>query len=515
MAESTGRLQKEHRFKVVTCFKIVTYGCQMNVHDTEKLSNLLLHAGLQETDDAAAADLLVINTCSIRDKAENQLYSDLGKLRDWKEARAGRALGVGGCVAQQVGDRLLKRFSHVDFVFGTHNLRLVPTMLDSALAGERSARTEESRSLERFDLPQRHADYESGRSGRAFVTVMEGCDRFCSFCIVPMTRGREISRPADAIVDEVRTLAGHGIREVTLLGQTVNAYGRHDLRRGHSEAHGTVAFGELLRRLDGIPGIERIRYTSPHPLFFDDALVGAHAELEHLCPHVHLPLQSGSSAVLERMRRGYTRDEYLAITARLRASRPDIAITGDVIVGFPGETQEDFEETLSAMREAGFVDSYSFKYSARPGTSALELDGEVPPEEARARLAVLQQVQRELTLDHHRSRVGTRTRILVEGLSQKATQKAAQGIAQVRGRDPWHRLVNVPGSAVAGRFLDVEIVEATPHSLIGTSLREQRGDEVPAAGDFSPDTVKSGARLAEEKGRSAGPAASGDPLRVL
>ncbi len=480
-------------------FKVVTYGCQMNVHDTEKLSNLLFHAGLGEAEGLDDADLLVINTCSIRDKAENQLYSDLGKLRSWKDARAGRVLGVGGCVAQQVGDALLTRFAWLDFVFGTHNLRWVPTMAEAALAGERSARTEESRSPDRFDLPERHAAWRSQTPGRAFVTVMEGCDMFCSFCIVPSTRGREISRPAAAIVDEVRALADRGVCEVTLLGQTVNAYGRHDLRRGRAEESGTVAFAELLARLDAIPGIERIRYTSPHPLFFDEALIAAHASLESLCPHVHLPMQSGSSAILERMRRRYDRETFLEIPRALRAARADVAITTDLIVGFPGETRADFEDTLSAVREAAFVDSYSFKYSPRPGTTALELDGSVDPEEAQDRLARLQQLQRELTLAHHRSRVGSRTEILVEGPSRKSSRGGAGSETlpqQVRGRDPWHRLINVDTDAPAGELLAVEVVEATPHSLIGKS-------------------VKRGAWAAEETGRSAVTAASEDPLRVL
>jgi tRNA-2-methylthio-N6-dimethylallyladenosine synthase len=474
-------------------FKVVTYGCQMNVHDTEKLSNLLCHAGMREAAGQDDADLLVINTCSIRDKAENQLYTDLGKLRDWKRARRDRVLGVGGCVAQQVGGRLLKRFTHLDFVFGTHNLQWVPVMADAAISGERSSRTGETGSLGRFDLPQRHPDYAGGSPGRAFVTVMEGCDMFCSFCIVPLTRGREISRPADAIVAEVVDLAGRGIREITLLGQTVNAYGRHDARRGNSDESGTVVFAELLRRLDAIPGIERIRYTSPHPLFFDDALVKAHGELESLCPHVHLPLQSGSTAVLEGMRRKYTREAFLEIPQRLRESRPDIAITSDVIVGFPGETRADFEQTLSAMREARFVDSYSFKYSVRPGTTAVDLPGAADPVEAQERLAELQQVQHELTVDYHHSRVGTLTRILIQGPSRRGPRA---GTSQICGRDPHHRVVNVESDAQPGELLDVEIVEATPHSLIGK-------------------TVKRGPRSAEENRRSAAPAASEDPLRVL
>jgi tRNA-2-methylthio-N6-dimethylallyladenosine synthase len=486
VSEPTREASGERRFKVVT------YGCQMNVHDTEKLSNLLYHAGLREASDVEDADLLVVNTCSIRDKAENQLYSDLGKLRDWKDARPGRVLGVGGCVAQQVGDRLLTRFSQLDFVFGTHNLRLVPAMAAAALTGERASRTEELRTVERFDLPERHASYAGDGSGRAFVTVMEGCDMFCSFCIVPTTRGREISRPADAIIAEVVDLSERGVREITLLGQTVNAYGRHDRRRGRGDEQGTVAFAELLRRIDAVSGIDRLRYTSPHPLFFDDALVASHAELESLCPHVHLPLQSGSTAVLERMRRRYSREGFLEIPERLRESRPDIAITSDIIVAFPGETREDFEQTLSAVRQTGLVDSYSFKYSPRPGTTALELPGSVDPDEAQERLETLQRLQRELTLVYHRSRVGTATEILVEGPSRKSRQMGGQ----VRGRDPYHRVVNVEGDTAAGELLEVDVVDATPHSLIGK-------------------TVKSTGRTAEEGKRNAVPVALEDPLRVL
>jgi tRNA-2-methylthio-N6-dimethylallyladenosine synthase len=515
-------------------FHIVTYGCQMNRHDTEKLTNLLYHSGMQPAADLDSADLLVINTCSIRDKAENQLYSDLGKLRDWKERRPARALGVGGCVAQQVGDSLLRRFVHVDFVFGTHNLTRVPAMAEAAVSGERSARVGESDSLDRFDLPAQHPSYRSQSPGRAFVTVMEGCDMFCSFCIVPRTRGREISRPALEIEAEVHRLAERGVVEITLLGQTVNAYGRHDARKGRAQAAGTVPFAKLLRRLDSVPGIERIRYTSPHPLFFDEALVSAHGDLERLCPHVHLPLQSGSDAVLERMRRRYSRRRYLEICEQLRASRADVAITTDLIVGFPGETRVDFEATLDVMREVGFSDCYSFKYSPRPGTSAADLPGSVAPEEAQERLLELQELQRERTLAYHHSRVGGRTRILLEGPSRR-------GSSQVCGRDPYHRVVNVEAPRVVnmeapqegptggdgtqlrpGDMLDVLVVAATPHSLIGERLAEATGTAASSgtAGNFSRPAVKRTGQTAEEWKRSGappGPASKPgvDPLRVV
>jgi tRNA-2-methylthio-N6-dimethylallyladenosine synthase len=369
-------------------------------------------------------------------------------------------LAVGGCVAQQEGDAILRRFGHVDFVFGTHNLRWVPALAADALAGVRAARVEESRSLERFDLPQRHPDYESETPGRAFLTVMEGCDMFCSFCIVPLTRGREISRPADSIVAEAESLAARGVRELTLLGQTVNAYGRHDLRRGRAREAGTLGFAALLRRLAAVPGIRRLRYTSPHPLFFDAALIGAHGDLEALCPHVHLPLQSGSDRVLARMRRRYDVRGFLGIVEALRAARPDIVITTDLIVGFPGESETDFEATLATLREARFVDSFSFKYSPRPGTAAAGLDGALSEQGGQDGPERLQALQRDLTLAAHRERVGQVSEVLLEGESRRG--------GQLQGRDPYHRVVNVlpPVDAAPGELVPVRIVEATPHSLL-------------------------------------------------
>jgi tRNA-2-methylthio-N6-dimethylallyladenosine synthase len=444
-------------------FYIRTYGCQMNALDSQKVAALLCGAGYGVSDEPEDADLLIVNTCSIRDKAEQHLYSDLGRLRAWKELRPGRVIGVAGCVAQQEGDAILRRFAAVDFVYGTHNLRLVPALVAAAEQGVRSARTAESRDLGRFDVPQLHPDLPHATPGRAFVTVMEGCDMFCTFCVVPHTRGREISRPAAAIEAEVRELAAAGVREVTLLGQTVNAYGRHDLRRGRAVAIGTESFAALLTRLARVPGIERIRYTSPHPAFFDDDLVRAHGELEPLCPHVHLPAQSGSDAVLERMHRPYTAADYRALCDRLRAARPDVALTTDLIVGFPGETDADFRATLDLVRDVAFVDAYTFKYSPRPNTRAAELADAVPPEVARARLEELQEILRSLTLAAHRARVGGETEVLVEGASRR-------GAGQASGRDPYHRVVNLAAELEAGDLVRVRVVEATPHSLIAESI---------------------------------------------
>lgn len=474
-------------------FLIRTYGCQMNVHDSEKVANLLHHEGYRVAVDDDQADLLIINTCSIREKAENRLYTDLGLLRNWKAERPGRVLGVAGCVAQQEGDTILRRFPFVDFAFGPHNLRFVPEMASAAEAGRRSVRTDEAADLERFDLPERHPAFEALTPGRSYLTVMEGCDMYCAFCVVPHTRGREISRPADGIVAEARSLAERGVHELTLLGQTVNAYGRHDRRRGQSQAAGTVAFGELLRRLDAIPGISRIRYTSPHPLFFDEELIRAHGELESLCPHIHMPVQSGSDAVLERMRRRYRADDYRRLIEGLRGARPDVAITTDLIAGFPGETDADFADTLALVRDVGFVDSFAFKYSARPHTRAAEFDDPVPPEKAQERLEALQDLQRSLTLAYHRSRVGQETSVLVEGRSRR-------GAGQISGRDPYHRVVNFTASheseARLGHFVGLTIVEATPHSLIGTSNPADSGARFPEA-------VKRDAREADGTVRSA------------
>ncbi len=446
-------------------FGLRTYGCQMNVHDSEKIANLLHHLGFLPARSEAEADLLIVNTCSVREKAEHRLYTDLGLLRLWKAEVSGRMVGVGGCVAQQEGDALLARFPHVDFVFGTHNLRLVPAMVEAAQRGVRRAATDERVSQDRFDLPERHPLLDAATPGRAFVTVMEGCDMFCSFCIVPYTRGREISRAAAEIVREVEGLAERGVREVTLLGQTVNAYGRHDLRRGRLEAAGTLPFAELLECLAAVPGIERIRYTSPHPAFFGDDLVEAHGRVGALCPHVHLPVQSGSDEVLARMRRRYTAAEYLALVERLRAARSDLALTTDLIVGFPGETDADFRATLDLVAAAGFVDAYSFKYSPRPGTSAVSLGAPVPAELAQERFEALQVLLRAQTLAAHRARVGRRTSVLVEGLSRRG---------QPSGRDPWHRVVNLlPGALpppAPGSLVEAFVVEATPHSLIGEIL---------------------------------------------
>ena len=441
-------------------FHLRTFGCQMNQHDAEKITNLLYHEGFRATEDPGAADLLLIHTCSIREKAEQKLYSELGALSPLKAGSKATIIGVGGCVAQQEGERLLERFPHVDFVFGAQNLVHLPSMIGAARERERSLRLDYGPNLqERFELPERHPEYAPTTAGRAFVTVMEGCDLFCSYCVVPRTRGREVSRSSRSILNEVRALAEQGVIEVTLLGQTVNAYGR--VRPGR--AVGEVAFSELIRQVAAVPGIQRIRFTSPHPLFMAEDLIACYGEVPELCPHLHLPLQSGSSRVLEAMRRRYDREAYVQIVERLRQVRPDIAITTDLIVGFSGETREDFEQTLSLVRELGFVDSFSFKYSPRPETPATRRGLQpIEPGEAQARLEELQALQRSLTLAAHQRRVGSSTSVLVEGDSRR-------GAGQLCGRCPYNRVVNfsAPGPVVPGTLVDVHVCGVTPHSLLG------------------------------------------------
>jgi tRNA-2-methylthio-N6-dimethylallyladenosine synthase len=447
-------------------FFLRTYGCQMNVHDSEKVANLLHHAGYRESAGEDDADVLIVNTCSIRDKAEHQLYSDLGVLRDWRAAAPGRVLGVAGCVAQQEGDRIQRRFPHVDFVFGTHNVRLVPSLLASAEAGSRSLAVEETSSLDRFDLPARHPDFEGGSPGRAFLTVMEGCDMFCSFCIVPTTRGREISRPAGGIIDEARALAERGVCELTLLGQTVNAYGRHDLRRDRAREAGTLGFAELLERLARIPGISRLRYTSPHPLFFDEALVRAHGDNPALCPHVHLPLQSGSDAVLERMNRRCTREHYLGLVETGRRLVCGVEFASDFIVGFPGETDEDFEQTLGLLRQVRFQQSFIFRYSPRPGTRAARWEDDVPDEVKRARQQALLVAQEEVDTERRASLVGAALEVMCEGANPNHAHEG-----RFMGRTRQNDIVVFDGEdAAPGTVCSVRIENATALTLFGRRL---------------------------------------------
>ncbi len=432
-------------------FFIQTFGCQMNDHDSEVLARLLEHEGHREAAAAEEADLILLNTCAIREKAEQKVYSQLGRYRTLKRRRPGLLLGVGGCVAQGEGRRVLRRAPYVDLVFGTQTLHEVPELVRTAVEQRRqlvSTRLGEDPAA----LAALYA-HARGRGPRAYVTVMQGCDNFCAYCVVPHVRGREVSRPAADVVAEVERLASEGVVEVTLLGQNVNSYGRRPA--------GEVGFAELVRRVAGVPGVRRIRFTTSHPKDLSEDLIRCFAEVPELMPHLHLPLQSGSDRVLEGMRRHYSRARYLELVARLRRERPGLALTSDMIVGFPGETEEDFQETLRVMEEVVFDGLFSFKFSPRPGTAAADLPGAVPEGVKEERLAALQSLQQTHTLRRNRELEGQVRPVLVDGES-----KAGGG--QVVGRTPENKIVNFEGLAEwVGREVPVRILRAAVNSLVG------------------------------------------------
>lgn len=427
---------------------IETFGCQMNVSDSEKVAALLKGEGYSPTPDSSEADLIILNTCSVRAKAEHKVYSYLGRFKGLKREKP-FLLGVGGCVAQQEGERLLKRVPWLDLVFGTHNLHLLPEMVRAAERGERRAAVEFIDNETRLDLfPQ----VDEGRGVTRFVTVMQGCDNFCSYCIVPYVRGREISRRSAEIMEEIRNAVAGGVREVTLLGQNVNSYGL--------KTPGELTFAGLLREISAIDGLERIRFTTSHPKDISPELIACFAELPKLCGHIHLPAQSGSDGILARMNRGYSRQEYLEKVAALKEARPDILITGDVIVGFPGETEDDFLQTLSLMEEVSYTDIFSFAYSPRPETTAAGLADRVTRKETQERLDRVQGLQRDMTIERHGSFVGTRQAVLVEGMSKRGDQ--------LYGRTDGNLIVNFAADpSLIGSLVKVRITRGYPNSLLG------------------------------------------------
>jgi tRNA-2-methylthio-N6-dimethylallyladenosine synthase len=434
---------------------IKTFGCQMNEYDSAKMADVLAHShGFELTDQPEQADVLLINTCSIREKAQEKVFSQLGQWREWKQARPELVIGVGGCVASQEGDALRRRAPYVDIVFGPQTLHRLPHFIDAVRKQGRPVVDIAFTEIEKFDcLPAPRADGPT-----ALVSIMEGCSKYCSFCVVPYTRGEEVSRPFDDVLAEVAELAAQGVREVTLLGQNVNAY------RGRMHDGEIADFALLLTYIAAIEGIGRIRYTTSHPLEFSQRLIDAYAVLPQLVSHVHLPVQSGSDRILARMKRNHTAAEYLDIIRRLREARPDISLSSDFIVGFPGETEEDFAATLALVEELGFDFSFSFIYSARPGTPAAGLADDTPPEVKQERLARLQ-----ARLDAHDARiaqsmVGRVERVLVERPSRKDPRQCA-------GRTSSNRIVNFPCDAGRiGEFVDVRITEAMSKSLRGVLL---------------------------------------------
>ena len=439
---------------------IRTFGCQMNEYDSAKMTDVLNAAhGVVSTDRPEEADILLLNTCSIREKAQEKVFSQLGIWREWKERRPELVIGVGGCVASQEGEAIRERAPFVDLVFGPQTLHRLPEMLER-LARERAPQVDVSfPEIEKFDrLPEPRAEGPT-----AFVSIMEGCSKYCTYCVVPFTRGTEVSRPFDDVIAEVAQLAAQGVREVTLLGQNVNAY------RGGMHDGGSADLALLITYVAAIDGIDRIRYTTSHPVEFSDSLIDVYGEVPELVSHLHLPVQSGADRILALMKRGHTILEYKAKIRRLRRVRPDISLSSDFIVGFPGETEADFVKTLELVDEIGFDSSFSFIFSPRPGTPAADLPDDVPGEVKKARLALLQQRLATHAQRISRQMVGTVQRILVEGPSRKDP-------ARLAGRTGNNRVVNFSGDpALAGDFVAVRITEALPNSL--------RGELVTAAPD--------------------------------
>jgi tRNA-2-methylthio-N6-dimethylallyladenosine synthase len=435
-------------------YQVRTYGCQMNVHDSERLSGLLEDAGYTRVPDGDTPDVVVLNTCAVRENADNRLYGNLGHLRPVKDGHPGMQIAVGGCLAQKDRGEITRRAPWVDVVFGTHNLGSLPVLLERARV-EREAQVEIHEALEVFPstLPARR---ESAYS--AWVSISVGCDNTCTFCIVPSLRGKERDRRPGEVLAEVRTLAEQGVLEVTLLGQNVNSYGR--------EFGDRYAFGRLLRACAGIDGLERVRFTSPHPRDFTDDVIAAMAETEVVCHSLHMPLQSGSDAVLRAMRRSYRQERYLGILSRVRAAMPDAAITTDIIVGFPGETEADFAETLHVVREAEFAGAFTFQYSPRPGTPAASMDGQVPRDVVQERYERLVALQEELALAGNRALVGSTVEVLAaEGEGRK---DGATGRLSGRARDG--RLVHFavpPGGQVRpGDVVTTVVTYGAPHHLV-------------------------------------------------
>lgn len=443
---------------------IETHGCQMNEYDSSRMADLLGEGGaMQTTDDPAQADVILLNTCSIREKAQEKVFSQLGRWRELKLANPDLVIGVGGCVASQEGAAIRERAPYVDVVFGPQTLHRLPEMIHEVRNSGTPQVDISFPEIEKFDrLPEPQIDGPT-----AFVSIMEGCSKYCTFCVVPYTRGEEVSRPVTDVLAEISHLADNGVREVTLLGQNVNGY------RGELEVGGVmqiIDLAELLYMVAAIDGIERIRYTTSHPLEFSDALIEAHASIDKLVRYLHLPVQSGSDRVLANMKRNHTALEYKSRIRKLKAAVPEILISSDFIVGFPGETEKDFEQTMQLIADVGFDFSYSFVYSARPGTPAAELPDTTSEETKKQRLAILQQRLQQQGFEHSRRMAGSTQRILVTDYSKKDP-------GMLQGRNEFNRVVNFRSDnpLLIGMFVDVEILEARPFSLLGRYIEGSEG----------------------------------------
>ena len=424
-------------------FKIKSFGCQMNVYDGERMAELLGERGMIAAAESEDADLVVLNTCHIREKASEKAYSDIGRLK--REDGSKPLIALAGCVAQAEGAEATRRSKMIDIVVGPQAYHRLPEMVAEAAHGARPVDTDMP-AISKFDaMPARRRANPS-----SFLTVQEGCDKFCTYCVVPYTRGAEISRPWGDIVAEAHTLVDAGAREIVLLGQNVNAW-----------EHGGRGLADLIRELAKIDGLERIRYTTSHPADMTDALIAAHREVEKLMPYLHLPVQSGSNRILKAMNRTHTVETYLAILAKMRAARPDIALSGDFIVGFPGESDEDFEATLRIVDEVRYASAYSFKYSARPGTPAAVMEDQIPREVMEDRLQRLQERINAHSLAFNRSKVGADTQVLIE--------RKGKHEGQMIGRSPWLQSVHIETDAQSGDLLDVRLIAAGPNSMTGAA----------------------------------------------
>ena len=439
---------------------VKTYGCQMNVYDSERMEDALTQGGYVRTDRMEDADLVLLNTCHIREKAAEKVYSEIGRIRRLKEARAKNGgkltLGVTGCVAQAEGEEIFRRAPVVDLVAGPQTYHDIAAMVARAEGGEKVIETEFEIEEKFAKLPAPTRQQTIARGVAGFLTVQEGCDKFCTFCVVPYTRGAEVSRPASQIIEEALRMVDAGVKEITLLGQNVNAWHGSDDGNGNG---GAMRLGDLLHRLAEISGVERLRYTTSHPIDMDDGLIDAHRDIGKLMPYLHLPVQAGSDRILKAMNRHHTAAEYLDIIERVRKARPDIAISGDFITGFPGESDEDFEATMEIVRAVNYASAFSFKYSPRPGTPGAELEDQVPEEVKGVRLARLQELLGEQQQAFNRDCIGRTIDILLE--------KKGRHEGQLIGRSPWLQSVVVEGDlSEIGHMLTVKVASSGPVSLL-------------------------------------------------
>ncbi len=446
-------LSKEIEPRGLTFF-VETFGCQMNVRDSETIKGWLCEIGYTEAEDKESADFILFNTCCVRDHAEKRLMGNIGALKELKDARPGTIIGVCGCMMQQEGvaKKLLKRFPHVSLVFGTNVLHRFPSMLQTVLNGERIAVADRADDAIAEGLPKMRDNLRS-----AFVNIMYGCDNYCSYCIVPYVRGRERSRRPEDVKREIVSLVSSGISEITLLGQNVNSYG--------NDGSTGMRFADLLRYVSDVPGLRRIRFMSSHPKDLNDDVIRAIAEIPNVCHHVHLPVQSGNNEILKRMNRRYTREHYLSIVQRLREAVPDIEFTTDIIVGFPGETEEAFNDTMSLVKEVGFAAAFTFAYSPRQGTVAARMEDQIPEPVKKQRLSALNTLQAEKTVENNEKYIGHVGEVLVEGCDCRGEA------TMLYGKYPNFKMVYFPGDpALLNRYVTVKVTKTNKNSLLGEMI---------------------------------------------